>query len=142
MEPWPSRRDSYESDEERNRIKTGQRMHWQGNILSECPNNPGATANRPPHLPPKKWLKALTRGLATVTANEGTISRQNATVDMDMITNYVTYRTIEETAVPLEYSKANAPRRQTSVFNGLGPTRNRQDQSPFHSLRPSALISP
>lgn len=49
-------------------------------------------------------------------------------VDMDMISDYATDQMIEETTVSSEYSRANAPRRWTSVFDRLGPTRKKQNQ--------------
>ncbi|CAA3018811.1 Hypothetical predicted protein [Olea europaea subsp. europaea] len=55
---------------------------------------------------------------------------------MDTFTNYDTGRMTHEVAVPVESSQANAPRGQASVFNRLGPTRDREGRS----SNPSAQI--
>ncbi|CAA2956710.1 Hypothetical predicted protein [Olea europaea subsp. europaea] len=99
--------------------------------------------------------------MATITANMRTISRQNAgmrkllelmqgqlakssqndeviplgrEVNVETAANYEIRRIIQETVIPLEDSRANAPRRQARVFDRLGLTRNRQSRPPIPYL--------
>ncbi|CAA3007416.1 Hypothetical predicted protein [Olea europaea subsp. europaea] len=64
--------------------------------------------------------------LANSSQNEEVVPLERE-VDVDMVTDYIIGRIIEETAVPLECSRANVSRRQASVFDRLDPSINRQD---------------
>ncbi|CAA3028685.1 Hypothetical predicted protein [Olea europaea subsp. europaea] len=110
----------------------------------------------------------LTRELVVITANVRTTSRQNAAmrkllelmqgqlvnfsqneeviplerkVDVDMVTDYITGQITEETVVPLECNRANAPRRQPVSSIGLVLQERDRIDPPFRPLKPDTLLS-
>ncbi|CAA2977867.1 Hypothetical predicted protein [Olea europaea subsp. europaea] len=72
-----------------------------------------------------KLLECMQGQLAKSSQNDEVIPLGRGS-NVDMVANYDTSRITQKTAIPLEASKANVPRRQASVFDRLGPTRNRQ----------------
>ncbi|CAA2973170.1 Hypothetical predicted protein [Olea europaea subsp. europaea] len=67
-----------------------------------------------------------------------------------MVIDYVIGQIIEETAFPLEYSRANAPRRQANIFDKLGTTKKDctdahltcSGQTPSYLPEPATLFNP
>ncbi|CAA2993182.1 Hypothetical predicted protein [Olea europaea subsp. europaea] len=54
---------------------------------------------------------------------------------MDTVASYDTGRMTQEAVIPVESSRPNTLMGQASVFNKLGPTRDRECRPPIHPLK-------
>ncbi|CAA3020318.1 Hypothetical predicted protein [Olea europaea subsp. europaea] len=73
----------------------------------------------------RKLLRLMQSQLARSSQNKEVNSLEIG-VNVHTITNYDTDQISQEASVLVEGNRANAPRRQTSVFGRLGPTRDRE----------------
>ncbi|CAA2961086.1 Hypothetical predicted protein, partial [Olea europaea subsp. europaea] len=81
---YPPRRNNHDSEEERNRTRTGQRTCLRRDILTKYPNNPRPLPITPAFLHYRSGSRSrprltakLTREIVVVTTKLKTISRQN-----------------------------------------------------------------
>ncbi|CAA3011705.1 Hypothetical predicted protein [Olea europaea subsp. europaea] len=71
----------------------------------------------------RELLKHRQGQLANFSQNEVALLERE--VNVYMVADYTTDQMIGEAAVPSEYSRASALKRWASVFDRLGPTRNK-----------------
>ncbi|CAA2966223.1 Hypothetical predicted protein [Olea europaea subsp. europaea] len=104
-------------------------------VLTKHPSNPRVGAKCLSGLSPKKWLEEQAQAGSKAHQRDGRCyhkyeshlpTKRRTAVNVDTVTNYDTNRMTQEAAIPVENSLANAPRGQASVFDRLGPARDRE----------------